>query len=113
MPQRSSPCPRCGGHKTYQAALCRYCFVERHRGALLDLKKQAMGQRARDTSGCIHHWMLPEPSGPEVIGKCKLCKAARVFPTGLPALINYEVYRWNEGGGQGDDREDQYYRHYD
>lgn len=29
---------------------------------------------------CRHHWVLGNPEGDRVVGRCKLCDAVRVYP---------------------------------
>ena len=33
---------------------------------------------------CTHHWLLPEPDGPTVTGKCRKCSAERIYKTSMP-----------------------------
>lgn len=40
----------------------------------------AIATRARRKQArCPHHWIIPEPNGPESVGVCKLCAKRRTF----------------------------------
>ncbi len=37
------------------------------------------GRQWRKEQKCTHHWIIPEPNGPETVGRCKLCGGKRTF----------------------------------
>ena len=42
---------------------------------------------------CVHHWLLGEPAGGMVVGRCKRCDATRVYPASPESTDRFDDYR--------------------
>lgn len=42
---------------------------------------------------CVHHWMLADPDGGQVIGECRNCLATKVFPASPESTQRFDDYR--------------------
>jgi hypothetical protein len=43
--------------------------------------------------GCVHHWLLGEPTGGMVVGRCKRCDATRIYPASPDSTDRFDDYR--------------------
>jgi hypothetical protein len=44
-------------------------------------------------NGCVHHWVLTDPSNGVIPGVCKRCGAERGFPTNPEGVERFDDYR--------------------
>jgi hypothetical protein len=42
---------------------------------------------------CVHHWILGDPSGGFVMGRCKRCNATRAYPAHPDSNDRFDDYR--------------------
>jgi hypothetical protein len=42
---------------------------------------------------CIHHWVLGDPAHGEITGRCRRCKATRLFPASPESSQRFDDYR--------------------
>jgi hypothetical protein len=42
---------------------------------------------------CVHHWVLGDPIGGEILGNCRRCRATRTFPASPESTQRFDDYR--------------------
>ena len=42
---------------------------------------------------CVHHWLLMDPVGGRIIGRCRSCDATKVFPASPESTQRFDDYR--------------------
>ena len=42
---------------------------------------------------CVHHWMLGEPTGGMIVGRCRRCDATRIYPASPDSTDRFDDYR--------------------
>ena len=42
---------------------------------------------------CVHHWMLGEPAGGLIVGRCRRCNATRTYPASPDSTDRFDDYR--------------------
>jgi len=46
-----------------------------------------------DAPACVHHWLLGDPVGNQIIGRCKRCGARRVYSNSIEGTDRFDDYR--------------------
>lgn len=46
-----------------------------------------------ERNSCVHHWVLNDPVGGEVHGRCRHCLATRAFPASPESTQRFDDYR--------------------
>lgn len=48
---------------------------------------------SQDAPTCVHHWLLGDPVGGQIVGQCKRCGARRVYSTSIEGTDRFDDYR--------------------
>ena len=46
-----------------------------------------------ETPACVHHWLLGEPVGGQILGQCKRCGARRRYSNAIEGIDRFDDYR--------------------
>lgn len=49
---------------------------------------------------CVHHWLLGEPVGNQIPGRCKRCGARRVYSNSIEGVDRFDDYREITAGAE-------------
>ncbi len=42
---------------------------------------------------CVHHWVLGDPAGGQIVGSCRRCRATKTFPASPESTQRFDDYR--------------------
>jgi hypothetical protein len=46
-----------------------------------------------EAPACVHHWLLGDPVGNQIPGRCKRCGARRVYSNSIEGTDRFDDYR--------------------